>query len=105
MSTESVSQIQSWFRTWQGATAEQVSRVVDLWSQAPSLGSTGGASKFVRESMDQWTDLSKKNLEVGQAMFGEWLKLTRASLGAASELSQIQLDALKRTSEALGNKG
>lgn len=103
------------FTEWQGAATEQVGRVVDFWSevgrtasvpfQAPdAVGVFGSTTKMMRDSVEQLTQLSKKNFEHSQVLFGEWMKLTRDSFTHAAELageiSRIQLGALKKSSEA-----
>ncbi len=114
-STEnSVSQVQKMFSQWQGAASEQVGRVVDFWSEVGRTASVpfqvtdavsvfGTTSKLVRESVEQLTQLSKKNVEHSQALAGEWVKLTRDSFAQAvefaGEVSRIQLGALKKSGE------
>lgn len=109
MSTENtVSQVQKMFSEWQGTATEQVGKVVDFWSElGRGVGSPLGASldgaKMVRESVEQLTQITKKNLEHGQAFASEVLKLSRESFShatqLASEMQKMQLGALKKSSE------
>ena len=109
MSTEhNVSQVQKMFTEWQGSATEQVGKVVDFWSElGRGVGNPIGASldgtKIFRESVEQFSALTRKSVEQGQAFAAELLKLSRESFGHASELAnelhRIQLGALKKSSE------
>lgn len=110
MSTEnSVSQAQKMFGEWQSAATEQVGRVVDFWTQVGRSGNQLGAgfegAKLLRDSLDQLSQIAKKNVETSQAWASEVAKLSRESLSQAAEmgtaLQRAQLEALKKTTEML----
>ena len=109
MSTENnVSQVQKMFTDWQGTATEQVGKVVGFWSelgrgvQSP-LGFGLDGTKMIRESVEQFSALTKKSIEHGQAVAAELLKLSRESFTHASELAselhRIQMGALKKSTE------
>lgn len=109
MSTENnVSQVKKMFTDWQGTATEQVGKVVDFWSElgrgvSNPIGLSLDGTKMIRESVEQFAQITKKSIEHGQSVAAELLKLSRESFSHASELAsemhRIQLGALKKSSE------